>query len=254
MIDDVRNLMDQYLLWLKEKTLLREVRDFVEVTTPYLDRHNDYIQFYVKQSGGGYLLTDDGHTIEDLRISGCEISSKKRQELLRITLNGFGVTNDRDSLTIKATPDNFNLRKHNLVQSMLAVNDMFYLAEPLVKSLFLEDVTTWLDLNDIRYTPNVSFTGKSGYTSRFEFVIPKSRNAPERILHTINNPTRIAAQSTAFAWHDTKDVRPPDSLAYALINDMDKKPDAGVLDALRNYEVQPVRWSQRDEVKEKLAA
>ena len=27
-----------------------------------------------------------------------------------------------------ATPDSFPLRKHNLVQAILAVNDMFYLA------------------------------------------------------------------------------------------------------------------------------
>lgn len=254
MIEDIRILMDQYLAWLKDKTLLREVQDYVEVTTPYLDRHNDYIQFYVKQVASGYLLTDDGHTIEDLKISGCELNSKKRQELLRITLNGFGVKLDRDSLVINATSENFNLRKHNLVQSILSVNDMFFLAEPLVKSLFLEDVTSWLDMNEIRYTPNVTFTGKSGYSSRFEFVIPKSRNAPERILHTINNPTRIAAQSTAFMWHDTKEVRPSDALAFAFINDTEKKPDASVIEALQNYEVKPVPWSDRESIKQKLAA
>ncbi|MBY0534128.1 MAG: DUF1828 domain-containing protein [Rickettsiaceae bacterium] len=31
------------------------------------------------------------------------------------------------ALQVKATPDNFALRKHFLLQAILAVNDMFYL-------------------------------------------------------------------------------------------------------------------------------
>jgi hypothetical protein len=41
---------------------------------------------------------------------------------------------------VHASPDNFPSRKHSLVQAMLAVNDMFYLAVPMVTSLFYEDV------------------------------------------------------------------------------------------------------------------
>jgi len=254
MIEEVRNLMDQYLVWLKEKTALREVNDHVEITTPYLDRHNDYIQFYVRRNKNGYILTDDGYTIEDLKLSGCKLDTPKRQILLKMTLNGFGVQMDHEALTVHATPENFNLRKHNFVQAMLAVNDLFYLSVPMVASLFLEDVTAWLDLHEIRYTPKPKFTGKSGYDHLFDFVIPKSRGAPERILHTLNRPSRDTAQAVAFSWIDTKEVRPPDSQAFALLNDSELSPSAAVLDALRNYEVRPVLWSERETVREELAA
>jgi hypothetical protein len=254
MIDDVRHLMDQYLAWLKEKTTLRQVNDFVEVTTPYLDRHNDYLQFYIKRNGNGFLLTDDGYTIGDLQRSGCKLDSPKRQELLKMTLNGFGIQQESDSLTVHATPDNFNLRKHNLVQAMLAVNDLFYLAAPVVTSLFLEDVALWLDLHEIRYTPKVKFTGRSGYDHLFDFVIPKSRKAPERILQTINRPSRDTAQAIAFSWVDTKEVRPADSQAFAFLNDSEQTPSSAVLDALHNYEVRPVLWSERETLREELAA
>jgi len=80
MINEIQELLDKYLLWLKDKTTLRQVGDWVEITTPYLDRHNDYLQIYVKRSNGGYILTDDGYTIGDLRQSGCEIESKKINE------------------------------------------------------------------------------------------------------------------------------------------------------------------------------
>ncbi|RJQ50224.1 MAG: DUF1829 domain-containing protein [Nitrospiraceae bacterium] len=254
MIDEVQKLLDQYLAWLKDKTSLRQVKDWIEITTPYLDRHNDYMQIYVKRENGSFIITDDGYTIEDLRLSGCELESKKRKDLLNLTLNGFGVKIINDELIVHASPDTFALRKHNLVQAMLAINDLFYLAVPMVASLFLEDVTSWLDLSEIRYTPKVKFTGKSGYDHLFDFVIPASKKQPERILQTINRPSRDTAQAVAFSWIDTKEVRPANSRAYAFLNDSESAPTASVLDALKNYDVSPVLWSRREEMREELAA
>ena len=137
---------------------------------------------------------------------------------------------------------------------MLAVNDMFFLAVPMVASLFYEDVVAWLDVHDIRHTPKVKFTGKTGYDHLFDFVIPKSRQQPERILQAINRPNKDTAQAIAFSWIDTKEVRSPDSRAYALLNDSDQSVSSAVVDALRNYDVHPVPWSQREQVREVLAA
>lgn len=254
MIEEVQRLLDDYLAWLKDKTTLRQIDQWVEITTPYIDRHNDFIQIYAKKSGGGYLLTDDGYTIDDLEATGCKLQTPKRQDLLRMTLNGFGVQLHNTALEVHATNDNFALRKHTLVQAILAVNDMFYLAEPLVASLFYEDVVAWLDSHEVRYTSKVKFTGKSGYDHLFDFVIPKSRREPERIVQAINRPSRDTAQAVAFSWIDTKEVRPADSLAFALLNDSEQTISTAVIDALRNYDVQPVLWSKRAEIKEKLAA
>ena len=254
MIQDIQRLMDAYHSWLKEKSVLRQIDQWVEITTPYLDRHNDYIQIYAKRANGGFVLTDDGYTIDDLEQSGCRLESRKRQDLLKMTLNGFGVKMDGKALQVQASPDNFALRKHNLVQAMLAVNDMFYLAVPMIASLFYEDVVAWLDVHDVRYTPKVKFTGKSGYDHLFDFVIPKSRQQPERIVQAINRPSKDTAQAVAFSWIDTKEVRSRDSRAYALLNDSDQAVSSTVLDALKSYDVQPVPWSQREQVRAVLAA
>lgn len=254
MIGEIQKLLDQYMAWLKNKTLLRPIDDWVEITTPYLDRHNDYLQIYARRANGGYVLTDDGYILEDLKQSGCKLDSAKRQALLKMTLNGFGIREAEGRLEINASTDNFALRKHNLIQAMLAVNDLFYLASPMVASLFFEDVVAWLDLHEIRYTPKVKFTGKSGYDHLFDFVIPKSRSRPERILHAINRPNRETAQAVAFAWVDTKEVRAPESQAYAILNDTEHATSSLVLDALKNYSVKPVPWSERGEVEVELAA
>lgn len=254
MIEDIQNLLDTYHRWLKDKTALRQIDQWVEITTPYLDRHNDYVQIYAKRANGGFLLTDDGHTINDLEQSGCKLESPKRQDLLRMTLNGFGVQMEGRALQVHASADNFSPRKHNLLQAMLAVNDMFYLAVPMVTSLFYEDVVLWLDLHDVRYTPKVKFTGRTGYDHLFDFVIPKSRKQPERIVQTINRPNRDTAQAVVLSWIDTKGVRSPDSRAYALLNDSEHPVSAAVVDALNNYDVRPVPWSRREDLVAELAA
>lgn len=254
MIQDIQRLMDVYYAWLKDKSVLRQIDQWVEITTPYLDRHNDYVQIYAKRANGGFILSDDGYTIDDLEQSGCKLESRKRQDLLKMTLNGFGVQMEGKALQVHATPENFPLRKHNLVQAMLAVNDMFYLAMPMVASLFYEDVVAWLDVHDVRYTPKVKFTGKTGYDHLFDFVIPKSRQQPERIIQTVNRPNRDTAQAVVLSWIDTKEVRPPESRAYALLNDTEQGASQAVVDALQNYNVRPVAWSQRENVREELAA
>ncbi len=255
MISEVQSLLDEYWTWLRDKTSLRQVHDWIEITTPYLDRHNDHIQIYAKRRDGGFVLTDDGYVLQDLEQQGCKIDSPKRQSLLKMTLNGFGVQlSDDQTLEVHASRDNFALRKHNLVQAMLAVNDLFYLTSPVVASLFYEDVVSWLDLSEIRYTPKVKFTGKSGYDHLFDFVIPKSRVQPERILKAINRPNRDTAESLAFSWIDTKEVRPPDSRAIAILNDSEHPISGSVLDALQSYDWEPTLWSQRDRMREQLAA
>jgi hypothetical protein len=251
---EIEQLLKNYRDWLKDKTTLRQINgSWVEITTPYLDRHNDALQIYARSENGGFVLTDDSYIIHDLEASGCKLDTEKRKNLLLMTLNGFGVKLNADAIEVHATPENFPLRKHNLIQAMLAVNDLFYLAKPVVESLFYEDVVAWLDVNDIRYTPNVKFTGISGYDQHFDFAIPKSKKQPERIVQAINRPTRDTAMLFINAWGDTRQVRAPDSKAYAVLND--EQPISGsIIDAFRNYDIRPVPWTQRVEVVTELAA
>jgi hypothetical protein len=254
-VAEIEKLLSDYRTWLKDKTTLRELNGvWVEITTPYLDRHNDALQIYARADNGGYVLTDDSYTIHDLEASGCSLNTEKRRDLLQMTLNGFGVKLNSDAIEVHATAENFPLRKHSLIQAMLAVNDLFYLAKPVVESLFFEDVVAWLEANEIRYTPKAKFTGTSGYDHLFDFVIPKSRRQPERILQAITRPSRETALSFIYAWTDTRQVRPPASKAYAVLNDAEQPISGAVIDAFRNYDIRPVPWKERIEVVTELAA
>jgi uncharacterized protein (UPF0335 family) len=118
---EVQSLIDRYLNWVRDKTALRQMGDVVEITTPSLDRHNDYIQIYVKKDGNNFILTDDSYTIIDLEQSGCSLDSPRRQQLLKLTLAGFGIQNTDQELFVHATAENFPYKKHNLIQAICAV-------------------------------------------------------------------------------------------------------------------------------------
>ncbi len=254
-VAEITKLLDDYIAWMKDKTTLREINgSWVEITTPYLDRHNDALQIYAKRENGGLLLTDDSYIIHDLEASGCSLNTGKRHDLLKMTINGFGVKLNRDALEIQASTENFPLRKHNLIQAMLAVNDLFYLAQPMVASLFYEDVVAWLEQCEVRFTPKVKLAGLSGYDHLFDFVIPKFRQQPERIVQAITRPTRDTTQAFLHRWIDTREVRSVESRAYAVLNDREQDIPADVIEAFKNYSIKPVPWSHRAEVEAELAA
>ena len=83
---NITPLIDEYYSWLKDKTAWKTIDKWVEITAPYLDRNNDYIQNYLKKTEDGFLLTDDSATILGLKQEGCALDSPKRQDLLNLTL------------------------------------------------------------------------------------------------------------------------------------------------------------------------
>lgn len=252
---DIKTLVDNYQKWVRDRTVIRQIKDWAEITTPFLDRHNDHIQIFIKQENNEFLLTDDGYTIDDLEMSGCSLTTPTRQKLLKTTLNGFGIELGSDkSLQIHATENNFPMRKHNLVQAILAVNDLFFTAQTNVINLFTEDVAAWLELVKVRFVPKVKFTGISGFDHLFDFVIPRSSLQPERLIRTINSFNREQAENFAFAWHDTHESRPASSTAYAFINDNEKTITASTIEGLRAYNIKPIMWSTRDKFKQDLSA
>ena len=253
--NEIDVLIENYFKWLKDNTSTKLINDtWSEITTPYLDRHNDCLQIYAKKEDNKIILTDDGYIIDDLESSGCFLDSPRRIEILNTTLRGFGVTCDNNQLIVNTSVDNFPQKKHDLIQAMLAVNDLFYLSKPQIQNLFLDDVVSWFDENDIRYVQKAKFTGKAGFDNMFDFSIPKSKKYSERLVQTITNPTKDNSLNLVFKWLDTKDERPTESVLYALLNDTDKAITSQVNEAFSNYGINVMPWSEKENFKELLAS
>jgi hypothetical protein len=247
-------LVNSYVEWLRDRIAVNDVDGVCQITTPFLDRHNDCLQIYVVPSDGGFRLTDDGYVLADLESSGFVLNTPKRRDLLRSILNGYGVQEQDGELFIESSSERFPQKKHSLLQAMIAVNDMFMTAAPHVATLFVQDVEHFLEEHEVRFSPNVEFTGKTGFVHKFDFVIPRSRTAPERLVRAINRPERNTATSLLFSWTDTKGVRPKESKFYVLLNDAEKPVNVDLIDAFKHYEVEPVLWSQREKYSSALVA
>ena len=256
LIDDINKLMEDYLHWLKSRTILKKINnDWVEIETPYIDRHNDYLSIYVRRKNDYFEITDGGYIINDLKISGCSFT-KQRNKMLLQTLSGFGVNLEKEHIITHASADDFPVKKHSLIQAMLSINDLFFTNTTTihVEKIFLEDVKDWLDNNDIRYTPSIKICGKTGFDQMFNFVIPKSKNAPERLIRTLNNPNKQNVDNIIFDWLDIESARPEGTKPYVLINNEDKNLSNSVLDSFANYNINAVPWTKKEQVAEKLIA
>lgn len=244
---ECERLISDYLRWLKEGLQVSELESSCRVATPFLDRHNDEIEIYVEKRDGGFLLTDDGYTIADLRSSGMAFNTEKRKAHLTAILNGFGVRQEGDELQVHAMPEDFPQKKHNLLQAMLAVNDMFVMGEEHVLSLFKEDVAAFLDSNQVPVFRDFKLTGRSGFDHKFDFGLPRAQRKPERVLQAINNLTKDQALSFAFAVNDVVTIRAEPLQAFAFLNDSENPPKEDNLAAIKAYQVQPLFWSRRQE-------
>lgn len=139
-----------------------------------------------------------------------------------------------------------------MIQAMLKFNDLFYLTSPKIRGFFLDEVKTFFDENDIRCTASVMFSGRSGLPQRFDFVVPASKTQPERMITTLNQPTRQNVQSAIFSWTDVRESR-KDSVNYLILNHGNKK-NIALSDAAKQYGIRPFWWDERSRYIEELAS
>ena len=57
-----------------------------------------------------------------------------------------------------------------------------------------------------------------------------------------------------FAWQDTKEARPPRSSAIAVVNDLERHVSQDLLSAFHQYEIEVLKWSEREDKAEPLTA
>lgn len=253
--EEIQDLVESYVAWLRRGISAELITDEIaELTTPFLDRHNDHLQIYIRRQNGRFLLSDEGETISDLVSSGVDVSQQRRRETIGSIARGFGVAASEGRLSVEAVSANLGQRVHSLIQAMLSVNDMYVLARSRVASFFWEDVRQFLLDEDVRFTPRVKLAGKSGYDHSIDFLIPRSRSSPDRILQTVSNPTKPFVSNALFAISDSRAARDEPMTAFALLDDRDQEISPDVMDAFSAYDVRAAGWSHRAELVQELAA
>ena len=137
---------------------------------------------------------------------------------------------------------------HMFLQAMLAVNDMFFLSGNTVKTIFLDDVVSYLDEQDIVYTPNFIAKGSTGLEFNFNFQIAGKKT--ELLINAFNSINKSNLTAFLFDWIDIKEARQRQSKknvrGLAIINDVTKEIDSKYLEALSAKETDYILFSERN--------
>jgi len=250
MKDWINTLMDDYYAFLKEKTVLSESvgSEWVEISTPFTGLFNDTLDIFVKKHGNKIIFSDDGNTLRNLELSGMEISrSPKRKELLERILINYGVKLINDELVTEANEKDFPQKKLNLLSAISETNDLYFLARHTVASVFREDVKSYLDEQELIYTPHFISKGSTGLEFTFDFQIAYKHT--EIVIKSFNSINKMNLPHFLFTWDDIKKVRERQTekkvVGLAVINDIDRTVNEEYIDALNNYGAEHILWSQR---------
>lgn len=258
LIEEANGVLDEYASWIRANMRAVQEDGAVRVIGPMLDRDNDNMSVLMAEApDGGYVLSDLGEVVSGLELSGCDVTKGSRREKLLGVLNGYGVRIQDDEIYVRCSRSELVQKMNMLFQAMASVNDLFFTSQESVRSLFAEDVRSWMTQNGIRAIDGPAFPGKSGLMFRFDYAIPPSKTSPERLIKTVNTPSEPNVRNAIFGWQDVEDKR-RDSSGYVILNSFGMRdgmvPESALV-ACRSYGVTPIRWGQdEDEFVEQLVA
>jgi len=247
---ELSQLIDAYYKWLRSQTHLIEDEStgWAAISTPYTGIFNDGIEIYCKKKNGKWLLSDGGESLKLMEEIGLEISrSPKRKQILQHFINNYGILWDKDELFVEATEKNFIQKKHYLLQALLEVHELEQLSERTVKSLFKEDVESYMQQEKVLFTKDVKFTGYNGLDYHFDFQVPKFEK--EYVVKAANFLQKNTISSFVYSWQNVKKVREKhidkSFEAAVVLNDVEHEPKADLIEALELENVEVYYWSDK---------
>lgn len=244
------DFVEIYSNWLKKNTFQEKVgTDIWKITTPFLDRHNDFIQIYIKKIGKDrYCLTDDSYVVSDLKASGFEFTTPKRIDLFNSIVRGYGVKYDEEKqeLSAEVDLDEIGQRKNDFLQCLFEVSDMFDLVIDM--SPFSQIVKKYFDENEVRYSENQRVRGEH-YEVRFDFgvVVIKDHLRIQNYITTVNN-AGYRAKIESILWSFTEIRRVENYQGLLLFNDEVAELPNRYNKPLEELKVEPISWSERKSI------
>lgn len=220
----------------------------VEITTPFIDRHNDCIQLYVRKDKDNYILTDDGYILSDLQNCGINLSEHRRQ-ILELELAGLNVVNVNNQLQTITNKENFPVSFNNLIQACISANNLSYLSEPRVESIFYEDVKKWFIENEIKFESKVHMDGPSGYEHEFHFSIESESKNSKSLVQTISKSEKKIIGSTVWMFEDAQNYFKEKDIScdiemYVILKD-DSPASQKATKAFEKAGIHPYTWNQK---------
>ena len=246
------DLLNQYTEWLREKYTVNRLETSDEIITPFTNNLNDRIRLYIEYISEDTLrLSDDGNTLNELEMSGLDINTRTRQKILDNILSNFNVELTNDVLNVTTSYRDFPIKKHNMVQAILRVNDLLMTQKKNVINLFNEEVYRFFDDNSIYGTPGAHLVGQSGLSYHIDFTLPRTANRPETLIQFVNNPNFNNITTQKFIFDDINKRRSrtaPNSKLMIVANDLENRISSTAQAVAVSEQFTILKWSDKVEL------
>jgi len=118
-IKNITKFVNDYGKYIQEEINIIKAGDYYEVTVPYLDWDNDFIQFYIQRDDDQVVFTDDGITLHTFTQG--ENDCKIIEEKLNDFSYRFSVKLNNGEIVAKTHIDNFLWRFHTYIHGLLFI-------------------------------------------------------------------------------------------------------------------------------------
>lgn len=259
MLETVRN---EYIKWLKDNTKFTNVlNDAIEISSPFIDVLSENIKLYIEPHGKKFKVTDDGYTIWNLESVGTSIrKGSQRFFMLQSIVDRFNISYDQDNkeIFIFAEQKELGHAIHSLLQGTLTISDLLMIDRKTVKNLFVEEVSKYFDENKEIFDPfpDIEIQGKSKLTHRFDFLM-NVKDKEKKLVRLVNHLDQVQLERILLSWQDTSQQRIrryKENLGMVvLVNDKNKPISNKFDEAFRQYDIDPIEFSDKEAVKRSLS-
>ena len=123
----MQEIINNYLDWFKASTIITPIesaeREMIKVSTPFLDSHNDSIEFYIYRLADNLVvLTDDGWYLQDLESCGIDLNSSRITEQINWYRNFLNLDIVEGEISsVVRLDENISSRIHAYIQALILI-------------------------------------------------------------------------------------------------------------------------------------
>lgn len=223
---------------------------------PFMRPNMDYIRLWVKTTSGTderqeYVISDAGKTYSMLFAANLSLESTTQENTIKAVKRRYGL--EKAKYEIRLTADETNLG-NRLLDGIQAVASLSHLtSHRRERSLFnfRESVVRYVSENGLMVDENKIVEGRS----RNWTVDLEAKNGHKSYVGTIHGDNKYQADrqatKTAFMWVELNElVREIDFIS--VVDDLDGEIGEDSLNMLRDRSDSVVRWSEKEQLIQKL--
>ena len=128
------------------------------VYTPFMFDDGDHFVTILRQDNGGWLLSDEGHTLMHLSYTGVDFDTGTRKDVIDKAVSLFGLENHQGEFSLRVPEERFGDALFSFSQALMKISDTAYWTKERVSTTFYEDLKVLLADKLDAFGPRFEYT------------------------------------------------------------------------------------------------